>query len=320
MDLNRTWGRMDAFEALAGGEPLDDFDPSEAVDEDPAQQLGTDAFPVDQRAPTVRGLDVLREEPEEAGLRRWVATLLGASVLSAAAVTLGVAFGEDAKDAVAEADPLAAFEDLGAPVKASQDGPAAAEASGRRGEPKVDPADLSFPDALLDGPRTTADVALAPLGETRPEVAVTMAAAAAELEALEAEGLEPAAPRPLPAAAIVSGEAAHLGRVADRDPLVAGALPGLAAGEEPAPEGRPGRYVLHVASYESPDEAEVFAEALRSRGHAAFVRRADLPERGPRWRVQIGPFERLGKARRYAARFEAEESLHPVVVRERQER
>ncbi len=322
MDLNRTWGRMEAFEALAGAEGAGPSDPSgrqQTVEEGPSV-AGDDALGAVLRPPVVRGLRALQEEPEEGGLRRWVATLLGASVLSAAAVTFAVAFGDEAQDAAAEADPLAALAQLDAQAAGPTQKPAPKEASssGSKRVPQVDPAELSFPDALLDAPRTTADVALAPLGETRPEVAVTMAAAEAELQALDAEAQDEAQARPLPAAALASGEAAQLGRVAAEDPLVAGALPRLAAGTDPAPQGRPGRYVLQVASYPSPDEAEAFAQALRRHGHPAFVQQAEVPERGPTWRVQIGPFDYLGQARRYAQRFEATEAIHPVVVRRRE--
>ncbi len=310
MDLERTWGRMESFESLVPGE---DVAPRGAREE----PGGSNSEPLEEEVLAgVRALGRIREqEDDERGLRRWVATLLGAAVLSASAAGLAVAFGEEAKDAVASEDPLDALEAL-----ASHAGGAAAskkpldvpdgEGAGKT-VPPVDPAELSFPRALLDepggGPLPAADAA-------RPEVAVAMASAAAELEALDEEFGAPGGT--MNAAALASGDVRVLERAAEADPLVAAALPEPGEGGQQVPAGRPGRYSLHVASYSSPDEAHVFAEALRARGHAAFVRKVDLGERGLRWRVQIGPFERLGRVRAYARRFESQEDIHPIVLRE----
>ncbi len=303
MDLDRTWGRMASFEERAPGEATvrEDFEPSGEGEGPEAAVLG------------VRGFGHLREEEPERGLRRWVVTLLGAAVLSASAAALSVAFGEEARDAAAAHDPLAALDALAVVSEGSESAEGEARSEGEedaeKAFPPVDPADLSFPRALLDEPAAAAS----PLAlGARPEVAVAMASAAAELEALEAEF---GGTNPMSAAVLASGEASALERAAAEDPLVAGALPGPSQ-DDAVPRGRPGRYSLHVASYESPDEADAFAEALRARGHAAFVRQVDLGERGLRWRVQIGPFERLGRVRAYARRFEEQEDIHPVVLRE----
>ncbi len=123
-------------------------------------------------------------------------------------------------------------------------------------DPDIDPKTLSFPATLTDN---------------RPEVAVALAAAAAELE-----HLDPVTRRPppsdiaagLPAAVTAGPDGEVVELAATHDPLVAATVP---ARTETAPPGHEGRYTLQVISYRDPQEARIFASALRKRGHAAYV-------------------------------------------------
>jgi len=124
-------------------------------------------------------------------------------------------------------------------------------------DPGIDPETLSFPTTLVT--------------ETRPEVAAAMAAAAAELAHLDP--VTPPPPRSdiaagLPAAVTAGPDRTIVEMAAVRDPLVAATVPTKTIS---APAGHEGRYTLQVISYRDPQEAQVFASALRKRGHAAYV-------------------------------------------------
>ena len=81
--------------------------------------------------------------------------------------------------------------------------------------------------------------------------------------------------------------------------------------------GHDGDLTLQVASYRTEEEADIFAEALRARGHAAFVMQAEIPDRGTYYRVRIGPFDTMGEAESYRATFEQEERMNTYVARRR---
>jgi cell division septation protein DedD len=98
--------------------------------------------------------------------------------------------------------------------------------------------------------------------------------------------------------------------------MVASALPAAPARERGG-VGRDGEYTLQVISYRTSEEAELFADALRSRGHDAFIQEADVEDRGRFYRVRIGPFETQGDAERARRRVEAEEQMSTFVVRRR---
>ena len=105
-------------------------------------------------------------------------------------------------------------------------------------------------------------------------------------------------------------------------PMVAAALPAVARQREPrvrASAGSDGLYTLQVISYRTREEAEIFAEALRGRGHQSFVTEAEVGDRGTFFRVRIGPFENAREAARYRATFEQEEQMNTYVVRRRDE-
>jgi cell division septation protein DedD len=71
---------------------------------------------------------------------------------------------------------------------------------------------------------------------------------------------------------------------------------------------------LQVVSYEDRHEAHTFANALRARGHKAFVAEADVPDRGRFYRVRIGPFSTRQEAISYQNRFEELEHMHTILV------
>lgn len=178
----------------------------------------------------------------------------------------------------------------------------------------VDRESLQFPSTLLD--------------DSRPEVAATLAAAAAELEHLDPIGAQPntlAAPIPtlreavaaaLPAGSEAVDAAETLTVAAAQDPMVAAVIP-QAANEELAPSGEDGLYTLQVISYRTPGEAQRFAMSLRRRGHRAFVTDAEVPDRGRFWRVRVGPFETRREASSYRQAFEQDENMNTIVIRRR---
>lgn len=251
----------------------------------------------------MRDLEQIEErdpQGEEGTFRR-----AGAFVL-AALLTLTLVYGMAAVLAGPETptaqaqDPLAALdqaESLAVEARAFEE---EAEA-----EIEVDREALTFPATLL--------------GDERPEVAAALAAAAAEHETLAAAAVQPVSATPtltLPAAVAATGEAVQLAQASQRDPLVAAALP-TPAPRERGRVGEDGRYTLQVVSYRSEEEAELFAEALRAKGHDAFVLEAEIEGRGTYYRVRIGPFETMGEAQRYRRRFEVEEQMDTFVVRRR---
>jgi cell division septation protein DedD len=142
-----------------------------------------------------------------------------------------------------------------------------------------------------------------------------MAAAAAELAHLDPLTNPP--PRSdiaagLPAAVTAGPDRKVVEMAAIRDPLVAATV---AEKTTSAPAGHEGRYTLQVISYRDPEEARVFASALRKRGHAAYVTTGTVEDRGTHWRVRIGPFETRQEAQAYRTTFEREEGMNTFIVR-----
>ena len=167
-------------------------------------------------------------------------------------------------------------------------------------DPDIDPETLSFPATLTD---------------IRPEVAVAVAAATAELEHLDPVTNPP--PRSdiaagLPAAVTAGPDGEVVELAAKHDPLVAATVP---AHTKAAPAGHEGRYTLQVISYRDPQEARIFASALRKRGHAAYVTSGNVEDRGTHWRVRIGPFDTRQEAQSYRTTFEREEGMNTFIVR-----
>ncbi len=267
----------------------------------------------------IRDLERLEERDDEGPGRR-VATLLLAALATvglvfAMALLLGRA---EPVEASAVEDPLAAFdlrEEADAVDRSDED----------RAPLEVDREALAFPETLG-------------AYDSRPEVEAALAAAAAEVEhpdpipagmalgdAVTRDTIAPAPPTPvddslpdvLPAGSVVGSGPEVIERHANRDPLVAAALPAPSSAA-PVAAGHDGEYTVQVVSYQSADEAEMFASALRERGHSAFVMSADIPNRGRYYRVRIGPFENAREAEAYRHTFEAEERMSTIVVRQRE--
>ena len=168
-------------------------------------------------------------------------------------------------------------------------------------DPELDPETLSFPTTLVTN--------------TRPEVAVAVAAATAELEHLDPVTRRP--PRSdikaaLPAAVTAGPDGTVVENAAVHDPLVAATVHEKTP---TAPAGHEGRYTLQVISYRNAEEARIFARALRKRGHAAYVTTGTVEDRGTHWRVRIGPFDTRQEAQSYRTTFEREEGMNTFIVR-----
>jgi cell division septation protein DedD len=275
----------------------------------------------------LRDLERIEERDEDVPARRLATLLLAAlatvGLVCAMALLLGRA---EPVEAEAVEDPLAAL-DLRDEV--------AAEAENDDTPVDVDRESLSFPETLAY--------------DRRPEVEAALVAAAAEIEHPDpipagmalgdavatgsAVGLPPEAtatpvampmpvddspPDTLPAGSVVGSGPEMLGRQAPRDPLVAAAMP-AATPTSSVPPGCDGELTVQVISYQNADEAELFAQALRDRGHAAFVTSAEIPDRGRFYRVRIGPFETMREAEEYRRNFESEERMNTIIIRQQDE-
>ncbi|MEM9191132.1 MAG: SPOR domain-containing protein [Myxococcota bacterium] len=265
----------------------------------------------------MRDLEQIQEQEDNGG-RRIVTLMMAALATVALVLAMGVMLGQSS-EAAREEDPLAILEELEG-LALESESPAEEE------RPEVDREALTFPAALGTYDR-------------RPEVEAAVAAAAAELAHPDPIGsptanltgglpvgfgsrapslpVEAALPAHLPAATAASHLADTLHHQRLTDPMVSDALPPEPPRQAPAAPGSDGRYTLQVISYQNPTEAEAFAEALRARGHSAFVVSADIPDRGMHWRVRIGPFETMREAESYRQSFEADEGMNTFVVRRR---
>jgi cell division septation protein DedD len=277
----------------------------------------------------MRDLDQLRERSSDQSRGRRLglfALAWGLSLTATVAMAL-VLQGSDTATAKPEPDPLAAL------LLASE--PAAPPSTPA---PEIRPESLTFParlldrdDAVVEATVRAAEAEHRALGgvETRQaELERGRASGSAREQNNEDKGPGPAGagltrgehpidlPTPsvadLPAAGLAASDNEHLARVARHDPMVAEALP-TGTGER-APVGHEGAYTLQVVSYEQRKEAEVFASALRARGHRAFVAQADVPERGRFYRVRVGPFSTRHEARAYQDRFEEAEHMRTILV------
>jgi DedD protein len=98
--------------------------------------------------------------------------------------------------------------------------------------------------------------------------------------------------------------------------MVAEAIPPAPA-RSAAPAGHDGEFTVQVISYDSPEGAESFAAALRTRGHRAFVVSAAVEGRGTMWRVRVGPFTTMREAQAYRREFERTEQMNTLLVHRR---
>lgn len=238
----------------------------------------------------MRDLDRIEERSSDDGRR--IVVLSSVGLVAALAIVIAAIAALPDEQASEERDPLQA-------LAVSED--AAKDEPKPEADPDIDPETLSFPTTLVT--------------DRRPEVAAALAAAAAELEHLDPLTNPPrrsdiAAGLPAAVTAGPDGEVVELS--ATIDPLVAGTV----REQSPvAPAGREGLYTLQVVSYADPQEAQIFASALRKRGHAAYVTAGVVEGRGTHWRVRIGPFETRQEAQDYRTTFEREEGMNTFIVR-----
>ena len=289
----------------------------------------------------VRDLDQIQEDDGDDRGRRLGTILLATAAVVGLTFAIGVVVGRAAEpEPPPSDDPLARLSGVAA----------AQTAKTPISLPKVEAADLSFPNTLsgheerpevLAALRAAAEeeAALAePAGDTPPAQAAPAKLGGAPVAADPAsedeqdDGVDEdadvlaAAPQAPPApvaaeeivasipAAVAAGAGARLPKAALHDPLVAAAI------REPevrqnAPRGHDGEFTLQVISYDRPEPSQAFAEGLRAKGHTAFVTAADIPERGRYWRVRIGPFKSRLQADEYRRKFEDEEHMNTFVVR-----
>jgi DedD protein len=239
----------------------------------------------------MRDLERIEERSSDEG--RGVLVLSGIGLIAALGIVIAVVAAlPDGTESRAE-DPLQMLA-IADETDVEEEEPKPAE------DPDIDPETLSFPTTLTDA---------------RPEVAVAVAAATAELEHLDPVTHKP--PRSdiaagLPAAVTAGPDGEVVEIAAKIDPLVAATVP---ANTKAAPAGYEGRYTLQVISYRDADEARIFASALRKRGHAAYVTTGNVEDRGMHWRVRIGPFETRQEAQSYRTTFEREEGMNTFIVR-----
>lgn len=264
----------------------------------------------------IRDLEQIRErDPSEGSFRRTAIVALASAATASLVIALALLVSDAATPEETEPadDPLALLDQAAALSQATRptEDEAAAEAAH---EPTVEPESLSFPEALAR--------------DERPEVHTALAAAAAEYEHPDPlpAGHEPSLAglsdratlsHVLPAAVAAGPDSEHLARAAVADPLIAAALPIAAPHSAPVPAGRDGRFTLQIISYRTRAEADLFTDALRSKGHSAFVTVGDILDRGTFYRVRVGPFETLADARAYRTQFEASEGMNTFIVRQR---
>lgn len=242
----------------------------------------------------MRDLERIEERSPDDGNR--VLVLSGVGLIAAIGVVVAAVAALPAEGEPRAEDPLQTLALTGAPeeIEAPEE---------ERPDPTLDPETLSFPTTLVS--------------ESRPEVAAAMAAAAAELAHLDPLTNPPRRSNiaaGLPAAVTAGPDREVVELAAIRDPLVAATVPDRTTS---SPAGHEGLYTLQVVSYRDPQEAQVFADALRKRGHKSYVTRGAVEGRGIHWRVRIGPFESRGEAQSYRTTFEREEGMNTFIVRKR---
>jgi cell division septation protein DedD len=246
----------------------------------------------------MRDLGKLRERDETTGRKIGLFALSGALSV-AAIIALGVVSGSsDERELTAARDPL---EELALSADPKAPRPSVSPVQ----PPSVELERLSFPATLVG------DEAV---------IQATVRAADAELAALGARtatrsraGYEGARAGDIPANTLATDQALRLQKSAKHDPLIAQSLPERGEGSY-APHGSAGAFTLQVVSYEERDPAERFANALRARGHKAFVAQAEVPGRGRTFRVRVGPFTTRRDALDYQTRFEQSERMHSILV------
>jgi DedD protein len=287
----------------------------------------------------VRDLEQLQEQDMDRRKRGSLA--MAALAILALAFAIGLVVGKAALPAAPERDPLdqldrvleAARKEGGAaapPTAAKSATETAVQpAKGKpsaAAQPAVEAAQLTFERSLTEV-------------EERPEVLAALEAAAREEERLAIHTAAPTArapedrggyeiggldgdydyapasakPRIVPAGVAAYNAGQKLEKSKAHDRLIAGALSRPTG--RAAPRGSDGEFTLQVISYDSSAAAEAFANALRARGHEAFVTVGDVEGRGRYYRVRVGPFKTMGEAQEYRRAFEERERMNTIVVR-----
>jgi len=179
--------------------------------------------------------------------------------------------------------------------------------------------DVTFPEVLSDreNPTTALAAVRGPAkGDPGPQPATMQAATTEELGRLPLGA--PAASDRLPVVPLPAQEVLERSqtRVAPSDTLQQ--MANEASRERPntdtAQAGGPGGYQLQVSSFQTEKEAESFADALRRRGHRAYVQAAQVRGRGLWYRVRLGPFKYRRSAEIYRQDFEAKERMVTFIV------
>lgn len=237
----------------------------------------------------MRDLDQIQERDDDTPSRKLAMLVMAALSTVGLVFAMGVLLRDGAAASAAKEDPLGHLDalDLAAGAKSAPAAPA----------PEEPEPELTF-HAALTTPKN-------------PELAAAIAAADAELAALEQRD-----PHPARTVALALSEAAgrELPELEPAPAPRARAVPAKADADADGDEGRRG-YALQVASYKNPEEAQTFAKELERRSYPVFVERAVIDGRGEFHRVRLGPFESRGEALRQRARFEEEERIHTLLVK-----
>lgn len=248
----------------------------------------------------VRNLEQIQEDDPKRRPSRLPALLL-ASIGGAALVTVAIMSAKRAgPPATSKDDPLAA---LVAEAKSSSSSP----------PEKLDGTDVSFPKILSDEDRPT--TALAAVKDERGRLVEQPS------ELILPAGSPTSPPPPTDRLPVVPLPAGTLLGATPVTTQPKDSLAQLAASASKtdetlvvAPPGSDGGYQIQVASFQQMEDADVFVEDLRKRGHSAFRQPAYVPSRGLWHRVRIGPFKTKFAADQYAKKFERTERVSPFVV------
>jgi len=258
---------------------------------------------------SVRNLDEIQERdpgspPSRAGAL--VLASLGGACIVFASVLL---FRSPPKAKVQNRDPLGDLAALARPAAPGQPSDGVGQ-------------DVTFPQLLSDAKQPT--TALEAARETKLDPKAPGATPSGSPNAAPPFELPPGAPTtpppaadrlpvmPLPAQNVLGGPPA--------DPPAGDTLATMAkeasreSGDAMAPAGGPGGHQLQVSSFKTQAEADTFANALRRRGHKAYVEPAEVKGRGMWYRVKIGPFKYRHAAVIYRQEFEAKERMVTFIV------
>jgi DedD protein len=276
------------------------------------------------RANRVRDLEQLQEQDAEERQRKRGTLAMAALAILMLAFAIGMVVGKAFEPASPARDPLDQLDRVAEASRAPDDPqPSAAKVRAKvPDQPAVEAADLSFERRLTgeeERPEVLAAIEAAEREEAQLAIhtAAPLTAAAPESEALALEndipGDLPDAPTVVPANMAAGLANQKLERAKQHDPLIASALPRRISAR--AARGNEGEYTLQVISYDSHATAEAFANALRARGHEAFVTVGEVEGRGRYYRVRVGPFGTREAAEEYRRAFEERERMNTIVIK-----